>query len=285
MWIEYKNNMTINFVCQLARTYRPTKDYEVSGWWSSPKLDGVRCLFLPGQGLYSRTLKTKFVGLEHIEQVCREIGFNVIDGELYIPGEKFDRISGIARDRKNYDPLEKTRLQFHVFALWSATSAWQDTDEMLNSIPATLPKNQSIVVPVPHVFIENNPLAIQNQCQFYQDQGFSQEGMMLRHQDVAYYQGRSDHLLKVKNFTKSNFRIVNFSRGRGKYGSSLGRILVEGFVGGTLVSARVGSGFSDAERQLIWNNQTQFLHTEVEIIYLGVTARQSLRHPVFSKFV
>lgn len=277
----------MTFSCQLANTYNPTKNYSVSGWWSSPKLDGIRCLFLPGQGLLSRTLKTKFVGLEHIENICNQIngGFNIIDGELYIPGEKFDIISGIVRDRKNYDLALKQKVQFHIFALWSATSAWQDTDEMVNAIPGILPANQSIIVPVPYVFIENNPIAIQTQNQFNRDNGFSLEGTMLRHQDIAYFQGRSNHLLKVKNFEKSVFTVVGFSKGTGKYSASLGKILIEGDVNSVKVTAKVGTGFTDAERLEVWNNQTRFLNRLVEVIYLGVTSKSSLRHPVFSRFV
>lgn len=275
------------FTCQLANTYNPTKNYGVSGWWSSPKLDGVRALFLPGQGLLSRTLKQKFVGLEHIETLCNQInsGFNIVDGELYIPGERFDIISGIVRDRKNFDIQQKQRVQFHIFALWSATTAWQDTDEMINSIPAVLPAHQSIIVPVPYVFVENNPIAIQAQNQFNKDNGFSLEGTMLRHQDIAYFQGRSNHLLKVKNFEKSVFTVVGFSKGSGKYSASLGKLLIEGEVNGVKVAAKVGTGFTDGERQEIWNNQTRFLNRQVEVIYLGVTSKFSLRHPVFSKFV
>lgn len=275
------------FTCQLANTYNPTKIYNVSGWWSSPKLDGIRCLFLPSQGLLSRTLKQKFVGLDHIENLCNQIngGFNIIDGELYIPGEKFDIISGIVRDRTNYNLQQKQRVQFHIFALWSATTAWQDTDEMVNSIPAILPQNQSIIVPVPYVFVENNPIAIQAQNQFNRDNGFSLEGTMLRHQDIAYFQGRSNHLLKVKNFEKGLFTVVGFSKGTGKYSASLGKLLIEGEVNGVKVTAKVGTGFTDGERQEVWNNQTRFLNRKVEVIYLGVTPKSSLRHPVFSRFI
>ncbi|MFM6209212.1 hypothetical protein, partial [Planktothrix sp.] len=199
--------------------------------------------------------------------------------------EKFDIISGIVRDRKNYDLALKQKVQFHIFALWSATSAWQDTDEMVNAIPGILPANQSIIVPVPYVFIENNPIAIQTQNQFNRDNGFSLEGTMLRHQDIAYFQGRSNHLLKVKNFEKSVFTVVGFSKGTGKYSASLGKILIEGDVNSVKVTAKVGTGFTDAERLEVWNNQTRFLNRQVEVIYLGVTSKFSLRHPVFSRFV
>ncbi|MFM6400615.1 MAG: hypothetical protein ACKPFF_28390, partial [Planktothrix sp.] len=94
--------------------------------------------------------------------------------------------------------------------------------------------------------IENNPIAIQTQNQFNRDNGFSLEGTMLRHQDIAYFQGRSNHLLKVKNFEKSVFTVVGFSKGTGKYSASLGKILIEGDVNSVKVTAKVGTGFTDA---------------------------------------
>lgn len=76
----------MEFESQSAKSYRPTKEYGVSGWWSSPKIKGIRCLYLPGKGLLSRTLKTQFIGFENIEQVCQSTGFKIIDGILSIPG-------------------------------------------------------------------------------------------------------------------------------------------------------------------------------------------------------
>ncbi|MEG4535040.1 hypothetical protein [Microcoleus sp. D2_18a_D3] len=43
---------------QLANTYSPAKNYGVAEWFSSPKLDGVRCLYENmTSGLRSRSLR------------------------------------------------------------------------------------------------------------------------------------------------------------------------------------------------------------------------------------
>jgi ATP-dependent DNA ligase len=90
---------------QLANTYNPTKDYGVAEWLSSPKLDGVRCLHQNSTtGLRSRSGKSRYSGLSEIEQICESIrsanNLSFLDGELYIPGEPFDVISGIGRSTK-----------------------------------------------------------------------------------------------------------------------------------------------------------------------------------------
>jgi DNA ligase-1 len=271
------------FNLQLANTYSPSTNYGVSHWYSSPKLDGVRCLYIPGKGLISRSGKSKYVGLEHIEKVCETISNGrIIDGELYIPGETFDKVSGIVRDTKGYDVAQKQRVKFNVFASYDP-QVLLSTSEMIEGIKNALPSNQNAIVAVPYALIENNPVAIQAQNQLNKDSGASLEGTMLRHPDLAYYLGRSQHLLKVKNFYKSEFVITNFAKGTGKYSKSLGKLTVQGTVNGVLVSSKVGTGFTDAERQQIWDNQNNYLNAKCNIIYMSATAT-SLRLPVFCNF-
>ena len=270
--------------CQLAHNYYPTRNYNISGWYSSPKIDGVRCLYIPGKGLFSRTQKIKYIGLEHIESLCYQGTSTILDGELYIPGESFDRISGIARDRVDINVADKQRMQFHVFAQIIDNYTFVNTELMIESISESIPDNQSIVIPMPYVYVQNNPVAIQEQNQVNAAAGFS-EGTMLRHPIVAYREGRSHDLLKVKNFVKSIFTVTAFDRGTGKYKDSLGKLTVAGLIDGATITAKVGTGFTDTERSNIWANQSMFLGQEVEIIYLGTTPGKSLRHPVFSKFI
>ena len=42
---------------QLANTYNPSKNYGVDFWYASPKFDGVRAIFIAGEGLVTRTHK------------------------------------------------------------------------------------------------------------------------------------------------------------------------------------------------------------------------------------
>jgi DNA ligase 1 len=272
------------FNLQLANTYSPTKQYGVTTWYSSPKLDGVRCLYTSEQGLMSRSGKLKYVGLEHIESVCEAANIDgIIDGELYIPGESFDKVSGIVRDTKGYDVAQKQRVKFNVFASYDP-QVLLSTEEMIEGVKNGLPSNQDAVIAVPYTLIENNPIAIQTQLQHIKESGLSDEGMMLRSPDWAYYLGRSNHLLKLKNFYKSEFTIIGFAKGTGKYSKSLGKLTVQGTVDNRQVKANVGTGFTDAERQETWDNQANYLGINCEVVYMGVTSTGSLRMPVFSNF-
>ncbi|MEG4455911.1 ATP-dependent DNA ligase [Microcoleus sp. N9_A1] len=274
---------------QLANTYSPTKNYGVTEWLSSPKLDGVRCLYEnPTNGLRSRSGKTRYSGLTEIEQICESIrsanNLSFLDGELYIPGEPFDRISGIVRTTKATQAANKLRVEFRIFAIgftqYPNIPAADEYSQVQQIFPA-----MGKVSYVPQRLIENNPLIIQAEADSIKASGQSAEGIMLRNPNSVYFQGRSIALLKVKNFVKSQLQVAGFTKGTGKYSASLGNLLVSGNIDGRIVNGKVGTGFSDMERSTIFANQASYLNRTIEIIHLGVTVARALRHPVFSAFV
>lgn len=276
---------------QLAKTYSPARNYGVSSWWASPKMDGIRALYIQGRGLVSRTQKTIFVGLQHIEAICEQMVAAagepiVVDGELFIPDESFDVASGIIRDRKGYDPGQKARVQFHVFGIWKA-SGWADTQQMVNAIAALVP-NQPFVIPAPYALIENDPVVVQERKEIFST--ISIEGIMLRHPQLAYVEGRTDALLKVKRFESAVFTVSQIHQGSGRLRGSMGKVTVTGEFQGFSVESNVGTGFTDAQRQEIWNNQQQFLGSSARIIFMGLSSSRtkltkSLRIAVFKEFM
>ena len=273
---------------QLANVYNPNKVYPNPVWLASPKLDGIRCLYYaPDKGLTSRSQKLRYVGFEEIEQICESLrisnNLSFLDGELYIPGEKFDIISGIVRDSKDYDVAAKARVEFRIFAVGSIANPNMDAVAMLEEMKA-LP-TIGRVIRLEHSIIGNNAIAVQAETESVRVSGRSAEGIMLRNPSSIYAGGRSDNLLKVKNFVRSNFVIVGFTKGTGKFANSLSNLLVRGLIDGMVVMGKVGTGFNDEERLDIWANQSSYLGRDIEVIYLGITpARRSLRHPIFSRF-
>ncbi|MEG5175596.1 ATP-dependent DNA ligase [Microcoleus sp. B3-D7] len=276
---------------QLANTYSPTKNYGIAEWLSSPKLDGVRCLYEnPNNGLRSRSGKTRYSGLTEIEQICESIrlanNLSFIDGELYIPGEPFDRISGIARSTKTTATVQsdKQRIEFRIFAIGFTQYPNILAADEYNQIQQLFPAMGKVSY-VPQRLIENNPLVIQAEADSIKASGQSAEGIMLRNPNSVYFPGRSIALLKVKNFVKDRLPVTGFTKGSGKYSASLGNLLVGGTLNERIVNAKVGTGFTDAERSTIWANQANYMGRIVEVIHLGITATGALRHPIFSGFV
>ena len=273
---------------QLANTYNPSKTYPNSQWLASAKLDGVRCLYLPNKGLTSRSLKLRYVGFEIIEQACKLMcdtnNLSFLDGELYIRDEKFDVISGIVRSMNNIDRAAKARVEFHIFAFGSNSEPAMPADRMV-ALLAEMMIDCANIIWVYQKLIPNTPTAVQAESELVKSSGRSNEGIMLRNPSSVYAGVRSNNLLKVKNFVKSTFVIVGFTKGTGKYANSLGNLLIRGMPDQVVVNSKVGTGFSDLQRSNIWTNQSNYLGKDIEVIYLGVTPGGSLRHPVFSQFV
>lgn len=111
------------------------------------------------------------------------------------------------------------------------------------------------------------------------------EGVMLNSFDGLYEIKRSKSLMKVKFSEDKTVKVVDFIEGTGKYEDSLGALVVE--YKGARVG--VGSGLTDAERSIIWENKDKFLNQWVEIETFGesvnVAGSISLNCPIFKRFV
>lgn len=117
------------------------------------------------------------------------------------------------------------------------------------------------------------------------------EGLILKDWDATYQWDRTFAWTKVKRFYDVDCRVVGFYNGRAKsrLEKTLGGIKVIGFLeDGTRVETNVGSGFSDALRNEIWNNQEEWLKKTVVIKYQEVSKAKgkehaSLRFPTFER--
>lgn len=101
--------------------------------------------------------------------------------------------------------------------------------------------------------------------------------------DKPYVCKRTDYILKVKVMSTCDLKVVGFEEGTGKNQGKLGALIVDykGFLCG------VGSGFTDYDRDYIWNHKEEYLNKIVEVQYFEESKNQdggiSLRFPVFKK--
>ncbi len=112
-----------------------------------------------------------------------------------------------------------------------------------------------------------------------------QEGIMINITSAPYEFKRTTSLLKVKKMSTVDLEIVGYEEGSGRLAGTLGAILVR-YKAGNIV--KVGSGFSDGLRDLIWENQDDYLGAICEIQYFEETTNAdggiSLRFPIFKDF-
>lgn len=277
------------FEVQLAAKYDVDKDYGVSYFWASPKLDGIRCVWKDGQ-LWTRSGKP-VIGFEHLEkelvELCAERNVDFVDGELYSHSIPFQTIQGFVVRNKNIVEEDKKKIKFNIFAVLNSKIEFEYTKEMiavLNFIRFN--KKYDHLTVVEYKAISNDFEAINELCEQYVDMGY--EGIMLRHPENVYAWKRDNNLLKFKLFFEEDFEIIGTEFGTGKYKDVVGAFIVQGELDGKKIYSKVGSGFSDEERAE-FSIRSDLLGKMVEVKYQGVTDKEnaegnySLRFPVFMK--
>jgi DNA ligase-1 len=112
-----------------------------------------------------------------------------------------------------------------------------------------------------------------------------QEGVMINICDAYYDFSRTWNLMKVKKMNTMDLEVVGYEEGSGRLSGTLGALHVR-YKNGNIV--KVGSGFSDELRALIWLEPSDFVGKIVEIQYFEETTNkdggESLRFPVFKDF-
>ncbi|NQE37289.1 hypothetical protein [Microcoleus asticus] len=277
----------MTFVAEVPNTYNPAKEYIVGFWLSTPKLNGVRCIYTrdgAARGLRSQSLTTRYVGLDRLELACRAIcdanNLSFIDGELFIPGKTFNELTVLVRDRTTYELDEKFAVQFRVSAVGSATNLNLTAQEMVNFMQQIIP-SQGMICLIPQKQIRNTPLGVLDEANAVMNSGGT-EGIILRNLDSVYSGVRSDNLLKVKGITSGIFTVVGFTQN--PIVGYVSYMSVEGTVNGVMKTSRV-YGLNDEEEQDLWMNRDSYIGKQVQIVYMGLTATGNLRSPALGRFV
>lgn len=216
----------------LAQTYDGEAD--VSAYWISEKLDGVRG-FWDGQRLYSRGGQAIAAPAEFTA------GWPAVpmDGELWIGRGRFDETSGIVR-RKDGDPLRWRPVRYRVFDLPAHPGRFGERLVELRRLvgSADAPSLQAV-----EQFRLPDAAALQARLAAIVAAGG--EGLMLHRADAYYRSGRTDDLLKLKTHDDAEARVIGYAPGAGKYRGAVGALIVERPDGRRF---RIGSGLTDALR-------------------------------------
>ena len=261
---------------QLANTYDPAKNYRVSSWFASPKFDGVRAVFIPGSGFFTRNNKP-INGFERMAEIlnsiCTERGLSFVDGELVLQGRSFQASQSAILAANHPD---KSKVEYHVFAVGGG---FINTADMLNALPDRPEDN---IFRVNSELIPNTFEAVEKACGKFTAQSY--EGVVLRHPDTPYHEGRSNHLLKHKFFKEADLRIVAAHEGTGKYAGMLGSVTVEGEIGGKRIRSDAGTGLTVEDRKALFTD-SGLIGKVITVKYQALTDRPdregfySLRFP------
>jgi DNA ligase-1 len=114
------------------------------------------------------------------------------------------------------------------------------------------------------------------------------EGIMIKNLDAPYLCKRSTDWMKWKPTITVDLEVIGLEEGTGRNKGRLGALVCNGVDDGKEITVNAGSGFSDAERDSLWEDRNLIVGRTVEVMADAVTQNQdgtySLRFPRFVRF-
>lgn len=263
-------------------------------WFSlSQKLNGVRGTYFDGK-LISRQGK-EFNGLDHILTDIKQLIPNseewVIDGELIrkninhvSDNENFRLTSGII----NQDDGDKSLIQMVIFDILPKAEFLQGESKLryrdrlgqlkhIRHQIRTMGLSSLQVVDILYTGTDMSMIVP------YLDRMVAEgkEGLMLN-RNCKYFRKRHNGILKVKQFYTVDLEIVDLEEGTGRLSGTLGAFVVR-YKGNYL---RVGSGMTDKQRKIFWDEGIGLIGRVIEVKYKDEsldkrTGLYSLQFPIF----
>lgn len=256
------------------------------GVFASPKFDGYRCLAVINQGkvtLYSRA-GTEFLNFPSIAESLERsfpTASLVLDGEIMSDDFQSMQKSAFANKRgTTVGDVKYFVFGYIPYSEWNTKSFNMKTSQRLQELTDLKSSFEENIVLVNQRFITSADDAYKFEAECM-EQGY--EGAMLL-PDIPYYLGKkSNKLLKLKTMQSQDCRIVGLYEGEA--GSRN-----DGVMGGVDliqengVACRCGSGFTDSDREYMWNNKAEFIGKIAEIKYQELTEDGVMRFPVFLRW-
>jgi DNA ligase-1 len=206
---------------------------DLSGWWMSEKLDGVRAYWDGAQFI------SRLGNLFHAPDWFTEgLPGEPLDGELWIARMAFQRTTSIVRRQDKSNHWREVR-----FVVFDAPAHPGDFEGRLAFFHDYIGRQRPpFALAHPHEVCRDLDHL---RAELARIESLGGEGLMLRQPRSKYEIGRSWTLLKVKSFLDAEARVVGHKAGAGRHKGRLGALTVE-LADGTRFD--VGTGFSDAER-------------------------------------
>ena len=258
----------------------------------SLKLDGIRCSCLiddSGMKFLSRQGK-EIKGLIQIKMALEDMGLEgyMLDGELIkinhnnLPSEENFKLttSIVSSDSNNKKDLEYVIFDIVPLEDYNNRNCKLTYEERKKLIIDKINIGNQFVRLVPMYGIAESTEQVYSVLEDVVNQNL--EGLMLNSLTGLYKFGkRSNDLLKVKKFDSCDIYCTGIEEGEGKYAGTLGKIICD-YKGYQL---RVGSGFTDEQRDYYWKHKSKIVNRIVEIKYFEESSDKdgnlSLRFPVF----
>lgn len=259
-------------------------------FWLTQKLNGARATLYEGQLLARSGMPYK--GLEHITDALswlRVAGF-VADGELTLKdkgdlsdNEAFRVSTGIL----NSDNVNKTVICYTIFDMIPVKDfdalkpqvTYRYRRDILNQFAERIADTDGAVKVLPVLYHGTDQSKIEELLE--QMVREDKEGLMIN-TDAPYRRTRHKGILKVKKFYTMDLPIIRCEEGTGRLSGTLGAFVLKYKEN----EVKVGSGFTDEQREQFWNNRDDMEGLLCEVKYKEIsqdkgTGLESLQFPVF----
>ena len=248
-----------------AGIYDPAKFGHVV---SMPKLNGLRCMYIPGQGFFSRDGKRwNDAVLNHIVMPTTDY---IIDGELYCHGMSLQKINSAVGVNRIEPGEDAERIKFFAFDLvepkFNALTRMLLLEKIINDH-----REEIEMLPMIEWEICKTRIELDRCYNHYITQGY--EGQMLKSVFGSYMpQGEKErttmNLQKRKAFLDGEFECIG--RVISQEGKCAGKLGALKFITSKGVSFEVGTGFTDEEREEYITPNYHF-QRKATIKYLNLT--------------
>jgi DNA ligase-1 len=285
-------NLIPTFNVALAHDFSKIKGVNITDgtWYSSRKLDGVRCLTVIRDGnvkFFSRNGK-EFYTLDIVNNEIEALGLTncVLDGEICImKTDGSDDFQGILKEIQRKDHTISLP-RYWVFDILTLEEF--DSGKGVVSLSERLERfsfSDSVISRLPQFLITSEDQLAEMRVEAKDN---SWEGLIAR-RDVGYEGDRTKNMVKLKEFYDAEYQVADVVMGPQRV------IVNEREVEEIMLSAviiehkgnpvNVGSGFSLTERREYYNNPHKILGMTVTVQFFEETLDQngkhSLRFPVF----
>ncbi len=260
----------------------------------STKLDGIRCLIIDGVA-YSRSLKP--IRNKFIQSIIGKQEYNGLDGELIV-GNVYDKdvfqktTSGVMSEKG------EPRFTFYVFDYFTNNEV--DYSKRLERLLERKLYGKDGIVTL-HQELCTSKEQVDKLLQRELELGG--EGLILRSPIGKYKYGRSTPKqqlsIKVKFFEQDEFEVIGFTErmhnanqakinelGLQERSSHKDNLIPMNTLGSLILkygddSFQMGTGFTDEQRQEIWDNRDKYLGKLTSVRYMSVGLKERPRIPSF----
>lgn len=263
------------------------------------KLDGIRCVCVKENDDNIKFFTRAGQPIEDLIEIEEEVKLlpddYVYDGELLLKNDKGLSSEDLFRETQKAVRKDgvKKNVEFHAFDMIPIKEFQngKSTEDCLTRKMRLLgifkDRRIKLIKDVPMLYVGDDQSVI-NQ---YADEAVknNQEGVMINLADSPYECKRTRTLLKVKKFHTADVRVLDIIEGTGKNVGKLGAVTVQFKHDNRLHECNCGSGFTDNERILYFNEPELLIGKIVEIDYFEISQNANggygLRFPTWKSII